>query len=109
MFGLKNTKIAVFQLIERGKLALDTVVETILPELKNPVVLDVNTTPQSTALKQSKSEITIRHLLTHTSGLFYNVNDGRPKPFHISLAYTTPHNPHNPVQHFYDRMKVFIT
>ncbi|KAK7005841.1 beta-lactamase/transpeptidase-like protein [Favolaschia claudopus] len=66
------TTIAALQLIERGQIALDTVVETILPELANPVVVTgydeagwVKTT------RPAKEKITLGNLLNHTSGLDY--------------------------------------
>jgi hypothetical protein len=103
---LTDFKIAVFQLIERGKLSLDTVAETILPELKDPTPLEENAAPGFT-LNQLETKITIHHLLTHTAGIFVNLDDGRPESFHIPLMYTGPHDPSNLVGHFFEMLKVF--
>jgi CubicO group peptidase (beta-lactamase class C family) len=53
---------------EQGKLGLDDPVSKYIPEFKNTTVL-VNVDPLET--RPAKGEITIRHLLTHTSGLTY--------------------------------------
>ncbi|KAJ6561998.1 beta-lactamase [Mycena capillaripes] len=82
------TTIAALQLIEQGKIALDTPVETILPELANPVVvksLDEAGLPATTAPAQGK--ITFGQLLNHTSGLDYSLNKMTPL-FTMSMAYS---------------------
>jgi CubicO group peptidase (beta-lactamase class C family) len=68
------TTVAVMQCVERGQLGLDDNVYTILPELKG---LDILTrfdekTGQPILVKNHK-DITLRHLLTHSSGLSYDV------------------------------------
>ena len=61
------TALAAMQLVEMGKLNLDSPAEEILPELANiPVLTDDNR-----LVKQTKS-ITLRHLMSHTSGFAYN-------------------------------------
>ncbi|MHC4406692.1 MAG: serine hydrolase domain-containing protein [Planctomycetota bacterium] len=62
------TSVAVMMLWEDGKLGLDDPVSKYIPEFKNPQVL-VSVNPWKTI--PAKREITIRHLLTHTSGLGY--------------------------------------
>jgi CubicO group peptidase (beta-lactamase class C family) len=66
------TSVAVMMLYEQGKLLLDDPVSNYIPEFKNPKVLDkfneVDTTYTTVAAKR---EITIRDLLTHTSGIAY--------------------------------------
>jgi len=52
-------------LYDQGKLGLDDPVSKYIPEFKNPQVL-VSVNPLKT--EPAKREITIRHLLTHTSG-----------------------------------------
>ncbi|MFM6951052.1 MAG: serine hydrolase domain-containing protein [Novosphingobium sp.] len=59
------------QLVEQGRLDLDTDVGALLPELANPQVLtgfDAEGKPQ---LRPASRAITLRHLLTHTAGLGY--------------------------------------
>lgn len=66
------TSVAVMILHDQGKLGLDDPVSKFIPEFKRPEVL-VSVDPWKT--KPAKREITIRHLLTHTSGLGYNFTD----------------------------------
>ena len=58
------TALAAMQLVEKGKLNLDSPVEEVLPEIKEIPVLNAD----SKLVKQSKS-ITLRHLMSHTSGI----------------------------------------
>jgi CubicO group peptidase (beta-lactamase class C family) len=71
------TSTAVMMLWEEGKFRLDDPISNWIPEFKNPRVLQnfrfADTT--FTAVPANK-EITIRHLLTHTSGLGYGEIDG---------------------------------
>jgi methyl acetate hydrolase len=67
------TSIAGMQMVEQGKLTLDDPIERIVPELKSPKVLegfDANGNPK---LRNAKRPITLRHLLTHTSGHGYDL------------------------------------
>ena len=76
------TACAVMQLVEQGKLSLDTDVNEVLPfPVRNP--------------KHPKTPITLKHLLTHTSGIRDNwnlledtwvKNGDFPKPLGESLA-----------------------
>ena len=61
------TALDAMQLVEKGKLNLDSPVEEVLPEIKEIPVLNAD----SKLVKQSKS-ITLRHLMSHTSGFAYN-------------------------------------
>jgi methyl acetate hydrolase len=60
------TSIAAMQLVEQGKLNLDTPIADLLPALANPQIL------QNGALHPARTKITLRHLLTHTSGFTYS-------------------------------------
>ncbi|WP_339938812.1 serine hydrolase domain-containing protein [Undibacterium luofuense] len=74
------TSMAVMQLIEQGKLALDDPADYWLPQLRNRRVLR----PGATSLddtEPAQSAITVRQLLNHTSGLSYGLLD------HGSLLY----------------------
>ncbi|MDI1321968.1 MAG: serine hydrolase [Algoriphagus sp.] len=71
------TSTAVMMLWEEGKFKLDDPISKYIPEFANPQVLAgfrYSDTTYST--KPSTKEITIRHLLTHTSGIGYGVIDG---------------------------------
>lgn len=66
------TSVAVMQLVEEGKILLDDNISKYIPDFKKPVVLDkFNPTDSSYTTTPAKREITIRDLLTHTSGIGY--------------------------------------
>ena len=64
-------QVAILQLVEQGKLALDTPVGDIIPEIANPIVAE-DITKESSSYKPAETKITLKHLLTHTSGLVYD-------------------------------------
>lgn len=66
------TSVAVMMLYEEGKLLLDDPISRYIPEFSKPQVLDKFNPADSTyTTVPAKSEITIRQLLTHTSGIGY--------------------------------------
>ena len=70
------TATAVMMLWEQGKFKLDDPISKYIPEFKNPQVLKTFTySDTSYTTMPAKSEITIRQLLTHTSGLGYGQID----------------------------------
>ena len=71
------TATAVMMLWEEGKFQLDDPISQFIPEFKNPQVLkSFKYTDTTYTAEPAKSEITIRHLLTHTSGIGYGAIDG---------------------------------
>ncbi len=62
------TGMAVMQLIEDGRLALDQPIADLLPEWADP---QVQVRPDSLDARPARNPITVRHLLTHTAGLGY--------------------------------------
>ena len=73
------TSLAIMQLYEQGKISLDQNVSTIISSFKNPTVLkDFNEKDSSYTTVPAKRELTIRDLLTHTSGIDYTAI-GTPK------------------------------
>jgi CubicO group peptidase (beta-lactamase class C family) len=71
------TSTAVMMLWEEGKFRLDDPISKFIPEFKNPQVLKSFKYADTTyTTVPAKSEITIRHLLTHTSGIGYGIIDG---------------------------------
>jgi CubicO group peptidase (beta-lactamase class C family) len=66
------TSLAVMMLFEEGKFLLDEPISKYIPEFKSPTVLvTFNEKDSSYTTEPAKSEITIRQLLTHTSGIDY--------------------------------------
>jgi CubicO group peptidase (beta-lactamase class C family) len=71
------TSTAVMMLWEEGKFRLDDPISKFIPEFKNPQVLKSFKYADTTWTGEpAKSEITIRQLLTHTSGIGYGLIDG---------------------------------
>jgi methyl acetate hydrolase len=64
------TSVAVMQLVEAGKVKLDEPAATYLPELGTVQVLEGG------VLRAPKTPITVRQLLTHTSGFGYEFLNG---------------------------------
>lgn len=70
------TSTAVMMLWEEGKFRLDDPISKFIPEFKNPRVLKSFKYADTTWTDEpAKSEITIRQLLTHTSGIGYGLID----------------------------------
>jgi CubicO group peptidase (beta-lactamase class C family) len=66
------TSVALMQLVEQGKIALDDPAEKYLPELKNPQVIEsFNAATGDYKLRPASRPPTVRQMLTHTSGLAY--------------------------------------
>jgi CubicO group peptidase (beta-lactamase class C family) len=66
------TALAVMMLWEEGKFTLDEPISKYIPEFKSPKVLVwFNEKDSSFSAQPAKSEITIRQLLTHSSGIGY--------------------------------------
>lgn len=71
------TSTAVMMLWEEGKFRLDDPISKWIPEFKSPqVIRNFRYADTSYTAVPANKEITIRHLLTHTSGLGYGVIDG---------------------------------
>ncbi|MBK9137657.1 MAG: beta-lactamase family protein [Verrucomicrobia bacterium] len=71
------TATAVMMLWEEGRFRLDDPISKFIPEFKNPQVLKTYNDADGTwTAEPARGEITIRHLLTHTSGIGYGVIDG---------------------------------
>jgi len=65
------TSVAVMMLYEEGYFLLSDPVSKYIPEFKNPKVIIKSSISDSLLLILAKSEITIRELLNHTSGISY--------------------------------------
>ncbi|MEY2852967.1 MAG: esterase EstB, partial [Pseudomonadota bacterium] len=66
------TSLAVMMLVEEGKVSLDDPIERYLPEYANPrVVESFYPLDREFTTRPATRSITVRHLLSHTSGLAY--------------------------------------
>ena len=66
------TSVAIMMLVDEGRVTLDDDVATYLPKYKDPLVISTfNSADGSYQTRPAKRPITIRHLLTHTSGIGY--------------------------------------
>lgn len=83
------TSLAVMMLHEEGKIMLDDPISKYIPEFTKPVVLDqFNPKDSSYTTVPAKREISVRHLLSHTSGINYNViaNDERMRAIYTKAS-----------------------
>jgi methyl acetate hydrolase len=67
------TAAAAMQLFEQGKLSLDAPIAEVLPSLANPRVLEGFNAQGEPRLRAARGAITLRHLLTHSSGFVYDL------------------------------------
>ena len=73
------TSLGVIKLWEKGLFGLDDPIENYIPEFIGVGILDKFNPKDSTfTIKPTQKKITIRNLLTHTSGLGYGFIDGNP-------------------------------
>ena len=71
------TATAVMMLWEEGKFKLDDPINQYIPEFGKARILDTfNEADSSYTTKPAKNQITVRDLLTHTSGIGYGMIDG---------------------------------
>ena len=66
------TGACAMQLVEQGRLSLDEPIATVLPELARMQVLEGFAPDGAPRLRPAQRPITLRHLLTHTSGCVYD-------------------------------------
>jgi CubicO group peptidase (beta-lactamase class C family) len=70
------TSTAVMMLWEEGKFRLDDPISKYIPAFENVQILETfNENDTAYVTKPAKDKITIRHLLTHTSGIGYGILD----------------------------------
>ena len=80
------TSVAIMTLYEEGHFLLTDPVSKYIPEFKNPKVVMKSPTSDSVILVPAKTEITIRQLLNHTSGITYG--DGMQAPYYRKAGMT---------------------
>jgi len=79
------TSVAALQLVEQDKLSLDAPVPDIEPAIGSPQVLDGFDAKGLPQLRPAQRPITLRHLLTHTSGFVYRLWDAKAVHYAKSL------------------------
>jgi CubicO group peptidase (beta-lactamase class C family) len=79
------TSVAALQLVEQDKLSLDAPVPDIEPAIGSPQVLDGFDGKGLPQLRPAQRPITLRHLLTHTSGFAYRLWDAKAAHYARSL------------------------
>lgn len=67
------TTVAALQLVEQGKIGMDQDLGTLIPDLAAPKVLEGFDDKGVAILRPAKGPITLRQLLTHTSGFGYDM------------------------------------
>ncbi|MFM8517380.1 MAG: serine hydrolase domain-containing protein [Nevskiaceae bacterium] len=85
------TSVAVLMLYEQGKLQLDDPVSRYLPEFADTRVFKSVDAAGNIETEALRRPITIRHLLTHTSGLGYGSNYDRSSPLAKSWGEFNPY------------------
>ncbi|WP_043363914.1 serine hydrolase [Belnapia sp. F-4-1] len=74
------TSVAALQQVEEGRLTLDEPIAEVLPDLASPRVLEGFSAAGEPILRPARGAVTLRQLLTHTSGFSYpmwNADIGR--------------------------------
>jgi CubicO group peptidase (beta-lactamase class C family) len=70
------TTVAALQLVEQGKVKLDAPVSQHLPQLATLEVLEgFDAETGKASLRPTRTPVTLKHLLTHTSGICYDIWD----------------------------------
>ena len=69
------TGAAAMQCVERGELSLDTPAGAICPDLADAQVLEGLADDGTPQLRPASTPVTLRQLLTHTSGFVYDIGD----------------------------------
>ncbi len=83
------TSVAIMMLLEEGKLKLDDPVSKYLDGFDHPqVITKFNASDLTYETRPAKGQMTIRHLLTHTSGIAY----GFSNPIEYRLTQATKKN-----------------
>jgi CubicO group peptidase (beta-lactamase class C family) len=90
--------LAALKLVEQGKITFDTPVSDYLPQFRNPIIVE-KTDTQETNFRPAETVMTLRHLLTMTSGLFYPTasETGLPKGYSSKEM----HHSEDPISEFF--------
>lgn len=91
------TSVAAMQLVEQGKLSLDSPIGAVLPGLATPQVLESLAPDGTPRLRPARGAITLRQLLTHTAGFGYDIWNAEITPLFTALG--LPRVPDTAAQH----------
>ena len=91
------TAAALMMLVEEGKVALEDPVEKILPEFKDQWVI-AEQDAEHQVLKKPIHPVTIRNILTHTSGMPFSTSVEHPRLDTLSLAHAVRSYAATPLQ-----------
>ena len=80
------TSVAAMRLVEQDRLSLDAPVPDIDPALSAPQVLEGFDATGKPRLRPARRPITLRHLLTHTSGFVYRLWDANALRYSEAVA-----------------------
>ena len=95
---IESCQLAALKLVERGKIAFDTPVSDYLPQFRNPIIVERTTnTREKNNFRPAETVMTLRHLLTMTSGLFYPTEPGLPKGYSSKKI----HHSEDPISEFF--------
>jgi len=91
--------LAALKLVDQGIITFDTPVSDYLPQFRNPIIVE-KTDTQETNFRPAETVMTLRHLLTMTSGLFTHrdPNSGRISESHCSKEM---HRSEDPTSEFF--------
>lgn len=80
------TSVAAMMLVERGALTLDAPIAAVLPALADPQLLEGFGPDGAARLRPARGAVTLRQLLTHTSGYGYERWSGELTRAHKALG-----------------------
>jgi CubicO group peptidase (beta-lactamase class C family) len=90
--------------VEQGKVSLDTPVSDYLPHFKNVGVI---TSAQKPDLKATETDVTLMHVLNHSSGLFYGLEIPNPT-YLLPTPYSSSQDGEDATDRFLDKIKVNV-